>query len=59
MSMRVRYLIIFAVSLGMTFFFPRVFDDLFLQFLFAGMITGLTWLGLPTEGGKKKNDETK
>ena len=56
MSMRVRYLIIFAVSFGMTFFFPHVFNDLFLQFLFAGMMTGLTWLGQPPEGVKTKDD---
>lgn len=49
MSMRVRYLLVFAVSFGTTFFLPHIFTELFLQFLFAGVMTGMTWLVQPAE----------
>lgn len=55
MSMRVRYLIIFVMSFSMTFFLSHIFTDLFLQFLFAVVITGLIWLGQPIGGVKTKD----
>ena len=56
MSMRVRYLVVFAACLGTTFFLPIDFPDLFSRFLFAGVMAGVTWLVQPTEGDKTKDD---
>lgn len=53
MSLRVRYLIVFAVCFGMTFFSPMDFSNLFFRFLFAGVVTGVTWLLQPAEEAKK------
>ena len=53
MSMRVRYLVVFLVSLGTTFFLPIDFTNIFFRFLFAALMTGLTWLVQPTDGAKQ------
>ena len=57
MSMRVRYLVVFAVCFGATFFLPIDFTNIFFRFLFAAFMTGLTWLVQPTEGAKQPKDK--
>ena len=57
MSMRIRYLIVFAVCFGATFFLPIDFRNIFFRFLFAVFMTGLTWLVQPTEGSKQPKDK--
>ena len=47
--MRIRYLIVFAVCFGATFFLPIDFTNAFFRFLFAALMTGLTWLVQPAE----------
>lgn len=54
MSMRVRYLVVFAVCFGTTFFLSMDFPDVFSRFLFAGVVTGVTWLVQPAS--KEKED---